>query len=57
MRELFGGDAAKMNAVVAQLSEASSLDKAIDIFTLEVHPDEENEAAADFMELLRKYFG
>lgn len=57
MRELFGGDAAKMNAVVAQLSEASSLDKAIDIFTSEVHPDEENEAAADFMELLRKYFG
>lgn len=57
MRELFGGDAAKMNAVVAQLSEASSLDKAIDIFASEVHPDEENEAAADFMELLRKYFG
>lgn len=56
VRELFGGDAAKMNAVVVRLNEVSSLDKAIAIFTSEVHPDEENEAAADFMELLKKYF-
>lgn len=56
VRELFGGDAAKMNAIVVRLNEASSLDKAIEIFTSEVHPDEENEAAVDFMELLKKYF-
>jgi hypothetical protein len=30
--------------------------KAMDIFASEVHPDEENEAAVDFMELLKKYF-
>ncbi len=56
VRELFGGDAAKMNAIVVRLNEASSLDKAIEIFTSEVRPDEENEAAVDFMELLKKYF-
>ena len=27
-----------------------------DIFVSEVQPDEENEAAVDFMELLKKYF-
>ena len=56
VRELFGGDAGKMNAIVVRLNEASSLDKAIEIFTSEVRPDEENEAAVDFMELLKKYF-
>ena len=56
VRELFGGDVAKMNAVVARLNEASSLDKAIEIFTSEVHPDEENEVVAEFLELLKKHF-
>lgn len=56
VRELFAGDAARMNEVVRRLGEAPSLDKAMDIFASEVHPDEENEAAADFMELLKKYF-
>lgn len=56
VRELFAGDAARMNEVVRRLGEASSLDKAMDIFASEVHPDEENEAAVDFMELLKKYF-
>ena len=56
VRELFAGDAARMNEVVRRLGEAASLDKAMDIFASEVHPDEENEAAADFMELLKKYF-
>lgn len=55
-RELFGGDAARMNEVVRQLGESSSLDKAMDIFNSTVHPDEDNVAAADFIELLRKYF-
>ena len=50
VRELFAGDAARMNEVVRRL------DKAMDIFVSEVQPDEENEAAVDFMELLKKYF-
>ena len=45
VRELFAGDAARMNEVVRRLGEAPSLDKAMDIFASEVHPDEENEAA------------
>lgn len=53
VRELFAGDAARMNEVVRRLGEAPSLDKAMDIFASEVHPDEENEAAVDFMELLK----
>lgn len=44
VRELFAGDAARMNEVVRRLGEAPSLDKAMDIFASEVHPDEENEA-------------
>lgn len=53
VRELFAGDAARMNEVVRRLGEAPSLDKAMDIFVSEVQPDEENEAAVDFMELLK----
>lgn len=56
VRELFAGDATRMNEVVRRVGEAPSLDKALDIFLSEVHPDEENEAAADFKELLKKYF-
>ena len=41
---------------IAQFTCTPSLDKAMDIFASEVHPDEENEAAVDFMELLKKYF-
>lgn len=55
-RELFGGDASRMNEVVGRLGAAPSLDKAMDIFVSEVHPDDENESAADFIELLKKYF-
>lgn len=55
-RELFNGDAARMNEVVRQLGGASSLDEAMAVFTSTVQPDEENEAAADFIELLKKYF-
>ena len=52
VRELFAGDAARMNEVVRRLGEAPSLDKAMDIFVSVVLPDEVNEAAVDFMELL-----
>mgnify|MGYP000009447194 CR=1 FL=1 len=56
VRELFAGDAVRMNEVVRRLGEAPSLDKAMAIFASEVQPDEENGAVADFMELLKKYF-
>lgn len=55
-RELFAGNASRMNEVVRRLGEAPSLEKAMEIFTAEVRPDEENEAAADFVELLKKHF-
>lgn len=55
-RELFGGDAARMNDVLRRLGEAPALDEALAIFEAEVHIEEDNPAAADFVELLRKYF-
>ncbi len=55
-RELFEGNAARMNEVVCRVGEASSLDEAMKVFMSEVHPDEENEATIDFIELLKKYF-
>ncbi len=55
-RELFDGNATRMNEVVRRVGEASSLDEAMEVFISEVHPDEENEATIDFIELLKKYF-
>lgn len=55
-RELFGGDAARMNAVLERIGRAPSLEAALDIYAAEAQPDEGNEAAADFEELLKKYF-
>lgn len=55
-REIFGGDTTRMNETIHQLGNTSSLDKALELFSATVHPDEENEAVADFIELLKKYF-
>lgn len=55
-RELFGGDAARMNRVFAKLSEAQSLEEAMALLCGEVEVDEDNEAATALIELLRKYF-
>lgn len=55
-RELFNGDTACMDEVVRQLGETSSLDEAMTLFMSTVQPNEENEAVADFIELLKKYF-
>lgn len=55
-RELFGGDTARMNQVLAQLEQAPTLDEALQTFTREVRPEDGNEAANDFTELLKKYF-
>lgn len=55
-REIFGGDTARMNEVIRQLGAAPSLEKALELFSSTVHPDEENETVVDFIELLKKYF-
>lgn len=55
-RELFAGDATRMNEVVRLCGGASSLDEAMSVFMSTVQPDEENEAVADFIELLKRYF-
>ena len=55
-RVLFAGDATRMNVVVRLCGGASSLDEAMSVFMSTVQPDEENEAVADFIELLKKYF-
>ena len=47
---------ARMNEIVGQLGKASSLEEAMSVFMSKVQPDEENEAAIDFVELLKKYF-
>ena len=55
-REIFGGDTARMNEVIRQLGVAPSLEKALELFSSTVNPDEENETVIDFIELLKKYF-
>lgn len=55
-RELFGNDAELMNRIVQQISEMNSLDMALAFTASKVKVDEENEAMADFVELLKKYF-
>lgn len=55
-RELFEGNAARMNRLLDVLNEADSLEKALELFCNEVSVPEDNEAMTDFMELLRKHF-
>ena len=55
-REIFGGDTTRMNEVIRQLGAAPSLEKALELFSSTVNPDEENETVVDFIELLKKYF-
>ena len=55
-REIFGGNTARMNEVIRQLGAAPSLEKALELFSSTVNPDEENETVVDFIELLKKYF-
>lgn len=55
-RELFAGDTTRMNEVLNRMEQAGSLDKALEIFAGETRPEEGNEAANDFNELLKKHF-
>ena len=55
-RELFKGDNEQMNRVIEQISEMNSLEAAVAFLVSKVDVDEENEAMADFMEILKKFF-
>lgn len=55
-RELFEGDAARMNRLLDALGETDTLDSAIELLRNEVSSSEDNEAMVDFMDILRKYF-
>ena len=55
-RELFGGDTDLMNRVIEQISVMSSYKTAVAFLSSKADMNEENEAAIDFLELLKKYF-
>lgn len=55
-RELFGGDSEKMNRVVNAVDAMTSYDEAMSYVKSEITLDEANDAAVDFIELLKKRF-
>ena len=55
-REIVGGDPDLMNRVIEQISVMSSYKTAVAFLASKVSVNEENEAMADFLELLKKYF-
>ena len=55
-RELFGGSMEQMNHVLQQIGEMHSLDAALVFLSSKIKLEEENEAKADLVELLKKYF-
>ena len=55
-RELFGGDAVRMNRIFDELGGAGSFEAAMSLLQSEVQVDGDNEAAAALVELLHKYF-
>ena len=55
-RELFGGSMEQMNHVLQQIGEMHSLEAALVFLSSKIKVEEENEAKADLVELLKKYF-
>lgn len=55
-RELFDGDTEQMNRMLQQIGEMSTYAAAISFLTSKIKVNEENEAMADLLELLKKYF-
>lgn len=55
-RELFDGDTEQMNRVLQQIGEMSTYAAAVSFLTSKIKVNEENEAMADLLELLKKYF-
>ena len=54
-RELFGGNMEQMNHVLQQIGEMHSLDAALVFLSSKIKVEEENEAKADLVELLKKH--
>lgn len=55
-RELFGDNISRMNKVIQEISHMETLSEVLPYLYNEWETDDENEAAADFLELLKKYF-
>ena len=55
-RELFHGDSERMNRMIKELDAMNSLDEALGYAKSEIGLSEDNEAAVDFVELLKKRF-
>ena len=55
-RELFDGDTEQMNRVLQQIGEMSTYAAATSFLSSKMKVGEENEAMADLLELLKKYF-
>ncbi|MDL2220960.1 hypothetical protein LJC35_00225 [Parabacteroides sp. OttesenSCG-928-N08] len=55
-RELFDNNETKMNSVVAELNDLSTLEESLSYIREKLHWDLEQEAAADFIKLLEKRF-
>lgn len=55
-RELFGGDGEKMNKVVKAIDAMTSYVEAVSYVESEITLEDSNDAALDFMELLKKRF-
>ncbi len=55
-RELFGGDVNAMYQALEQISVMESLDMALSFLSEKIEIVEEDEATADFLSLLKKYF-
>lgn len=55
-RELFEGDTEKMNRTLLEISRMETLADVVSYLSAHTHWDEENEAAKDFIELLKKFF-
>lgn len=55
-RELFRGDSERMNRVIKELDSMRSLDEAMAYAEQEIGLNEDNDAAMDFVELLKKRF-
>jgi len=55
-RELFGGDAGRMNEVLKEIENTNSLDEALTVFDTTVYSEEDDAVVLDFVEFLKKYF-
>ncbi len=55
-RELFGGDADRMNEMLKEIEKTNSLDEALTVFDTTAYSEEDDAVVLDFVEFLKKYF-